>query len=548
MADYYGLLARAIQALKRNDKPSRTEIYAKARHVLIRKLKAINPPLPPEEISKQQLSLEEAIRRVEREAAEAAAAAMLSDEEIGRQAEQALEEALSPDTGTNDPYLDPEADEYATDPYAAPNDERDEASYRQPPQPPLREPETSRRQPPPIHDPDEYRQRRQPPEGERAPHPSQRPPPTRQADDYRQQRPPAGGDRSVHTPQQPPPQEPSAPRRHAGAERVQFEPPPRRPEPEVMPPRTAFSAEEQTAGGEDAYAEVVTSPVWPRAPSRGAPSPTNWDRAATVTDVEQPSPAQAKRQERAARSNRGGRGWELQHRRGKRGRLSMRSRLAVAAVLLVVVAGAGYYAWSEWENVSDYVATLFDPTNGDIAEVEVDPTTGDPIVFAEPVAYYYEEPNADGLSPKYSATVEWILVQDEDLGAVVAAHIEIPDRGISLDFVVGESPAPGASHEVSVATTLTSRAEPLSGVGNVAVKTSEEAIGLELEGEVEADPSLYVLELPEASARVNTNRFATSPWFDIALVFESGQRAVVAFSKGTVGSGYFTEAIEAWGN
>lgn len=95
MAEYYALLNRAVEALQRNDEASRRDIYVKARSALIKQLKAIDPPLPAAEISKQRLSLEDAIRRIEREAVEAAAASMLSEAEISRRAEDALKEALT---------------------------------------------------------------------------------------------------------------------------------------------------------------------------------------------------------------------------------------------------------------------------------------------------------------------------------------------------------------------------------------------------------------------------------------------------------------------
>lgn len=501
MADYYGLLARAVQALPRNEKSSRLEIYAKARHALIRQLKAINPPLPPEEISKQRLSLEEAIRRVEREAAEAAAAAMLSEEEIGRQAEQALEEALTSEGLYEDAYAAPDepyADEpYVGDPYAG---EPEEVGYEPPPrQPPRHEPQpTYRREPQPAAP--QYRaEQRQPPRRE------------------------------------PPPQ------------RVQFEPPPRRAEPEVMSPRSAYADTGRADLRDEGYAEVV-APVRPEPAPRSAPPQQNWNRAATVTDVEEPTGTEARRQDRAARAKRGGRGWErLSHR--KREKMSMRSRLAIIAVLLVAIAGAAYYVWSDWENVSTYVADLFgggEPEEVVVVEEEIDPNTGQVIVFTEPTAVFYEEPGPDGISIRHEATVAWSLVPDAGPSAVVAAHIEVPERGIAFDLQIGESTNETASHEVSIVTTLGRNAEPIRGVDNISVKTTEEAIGLELEGEVTSTAGQYVLELPAANARVNTNRFATSPWFDIAFTYESGTRALVAFSKGTVASRMFSEAIATW--
>jgi len=503
MADYYGLLARAVQALRRNDKSSRLEIYAKARHALIRQLKAITPPLPPEEISKQRLSLEEAIRRVEREAAEAAAAAMLSEEEIGRQAEQALEEALASDETVHAAYREPAYDQYAGDPYAAPMDEPEEVSYRPPP--PRREAYRSEPVEEPVH--------------------------------YSPQRPPM--DEPRYAPQPP---------REAVAERVQFEPPRRR-EPEVMPPRAAFSNEGAAARREEAYAEVVPPPVQPRTTNRSPAGPADWNRGGTVTDVEPPTPAQAKQQDRAARSKRGGRGWERQHRHVKRERMSMRARLTIVGLLLIVVAGAGYYVWTDWDNVSEYVTTLFggevEPVEV-VVEEEIDPLTGEPVVFTEPTAVFYQEPGPDGLSPRYDATVSWSLVEDPAGPPAIAAHIEVPGRGISFDLQIGESTASGASHEVSIITTLAANAEPIQRIDNVSVKTSEEAIGIELEGTVSADATSYLLELPADGARLNTNRFATSPWFDIAMTLDSGERAVVAFSKGTVGARLFRQALDAW--
>ena len=502
MADYYGLLARAVQALPRNEKSSRLEIYAKARHALIRQLKAIDPPLPPEEISKQRLSLEEAIRRVEREAAEAAAAAMLSEEEIGRQAEQALEEALS-ENSYEDAYAEPAeypADPYPADPYES---EPEEVGYEPPPPP-------QRRPPPQRPQGDVYRQ---PPQAERQ---------------YRTQPPP------------PPPR-----REEPQPQRVQFEPPPRQAEPEVMAPRSAYAETGRAERRDESYAEVV-EPVRPQPAERQAPPP-NWNRGGAVTDVEEPSGTEAKLQDRAARARRGGRGWERPNRH-KREKMSVRSRLAIAAVLLIAVIGAGYYVWSDWDNVSTFVTDLFngEPEEQIVVEQEIDPATGEPVVFTEPAAVFYQEPGADGVSARHNAIVEWMLVEDTGPSAIVAAHIEVPDRGLSFDVQIGESPNEDASHAVSVVTTLGRNADPVRGVDNVSVKTSEESIGIELEGEATATPDQFVLELPAQSGRVNTNRFATSPWFDIAFTYESGERAIVAFSKGTVGSALFNEAIATW--
>jgi len=74
MAEYYAVLSKAVAGLENNGADTRRAVYDKARNALIGQLKAIEPPLPTAEISRQRLELEEAIRRVEREAAAAAKA------------------------------------------------------------------------------------------------------------------------------------------------------------------------------------------------------------------------------------------------------------------------------------------------------------------------------------------------------------------------------------------------------------------------------------------------------------------------------------------
>lgn len=69
MADYHAILKRAISALPSPNGEARRAVYEKARAALVNQLKAFEPPLSPSEITQQRLQLEEAIRKVESEAA-----------------------------------------------------------------------------------------------------------------------------------------------------------------------------------------------------------------------------------------------------------------------------------------------------------------------------------------------------------------------------------------------------------------------------------------------------------------------------------------------
>ena len=72
MTDYYPLLARAIAGLEKSTSEGRRALYERARAALIAQLRGVQPPLSESEITRERLSLEEAVRKVESEAAQRA--------------------------------------------------------------------------------------------------------------------------------------------------------------------------------------------------------------------------------------------------------------------------------------------------------------------------------------------------------------------------------------------------------------------------------------------------------------------------------------------
>jgi hypothetical protein len=69
MADYYPLIARAIGGLDKNSGENRRALYDRARSALVSQLRGVEPPLDETDITRERLALEEAIRKVEAEAA-----------------------------------------------------------------------------------------------------------------------------------------------------------------------------------------------------------------------------------------------------------------------------------------------------------------------------------------------------------------------------------------------------------------------------------------------------------------------------------------------
>lgn len=65
MADYYPLLARAIGGLPDKSSEARKAVFERARRALTAQLRAVEPPLPEDDIEREQHALESAIRRIE---------------------------------------------------------------------------------------------------------------------------------------------------------------------------------------------------------------------------------------------------------------------------------------------------------------------------------------------------------------------------------------------------------------------------------------------------------------------------------------------------
>jgi hypothetical protein len=69
MADYYPLIARAVAGLEKNTGEGRRILYERARTALVTQLRGVVPALSESDITRERLALEEAIRKVEAEAA-----------------------------------------------------------------------------------------------------------------------------------------------------------------------------------------------------------------------------------------------------------------------------------------------------------------------------------------------------------------------------------------------------------------------------------------------------------------------------------------------
>ena len=69
MTDYFPLIARAVEGLETNTGEARRALYERARSALVAQLRSLEPALPESDITKERLALEDAVRKVEADAA-----------------------------------------------------------------------------------------------------------------------------------------------------------------------------------------------------------------------------------------------------------------------------------------------------------------------------------------------------------------------------------------------------------------------------------------------------------------------------------------------
>ena len=237
----------------------------------------------------------------------------------------------------------------------------------------------------------------------------------------------------------------------------------------------------------------------------------------------------------------------------------------------LIIGGAGYYAWTERDAISDFISAFLGTDTTDEAEAEGvvdDDAAGEevaageeaaaveevavvvePPVFVDPAAGFYIEP-ADG-SPETShdAAVSWALDQDADFSPIIVAYIIVPDQRLRITLNIRKAlESDIMSHEISL---LVTQEEGFAGVRvqaveKMAAKTSEEGIGVALDGNAFEAAGVFFIELLTEQERPNSNKLRSSPWFDLALVYDSGERAILSFSRGTPGDEIFAEVFAAW--
>ena len=525
MADYYPLIARAIAGLDPSAPgESRRALYERARAALIAQLRSVQPPLSESEITRERLSLEEAVRKVESEAAQRARDASRSG---GARAGDSFRATTRPSARPGEP-APPTSSQPSAPPPARPrppapppgrNERQDDRAQRNAAPPP-------RPQPPqlqvPMQDP------QLPPTRERSGAPRRGP------DNNAPQAPGMRGFRDI-----------AADADDLGRAAAQANRSARRTYANVPSPSPEFDRLE------------------PNMENRGADPDAPYSYDESVEEAERYAPPP---QAPAART-RVGQDREPKKRARSGAVFPFKSAIAVGVVLILVGAGI---LWGK--SVVTSVSGLF--KSSPVAEAPKDPATplskpkipdrvGQPssdqvAPVAQRVVLYDEDPG-DPKGKQYVGSVIWRTEQikassGQKADIAVRADIEIPDRKfkMTMSFRRNTDTSLPASHTAEL-TFILPQDFTGGGVGNVPgilMKSNEQARGTPLSAlAVKVTDGFFLVGLSnvESERSRNLQLLKERSWFDVPLVYVNQRRAIIAIEKGAPGERAFNEAFAAWG-
>jgi hypothetical protein len=536
MADYYPLIARAIAGLDPSAPgESRRALYERARAALIAQLRGVQPPLSESEITRERLSLEEAVRKVESEAAQRARDASRGGARAG--------DSFRATTRAN-----ARPGEAASSSSASSSS----ASQPRPSAPP------SRNDRPPLGQEEQRSPRNLRTDGAQS-----RP------------QPPSQPQVSMQDPTLPPTRE------RTGAPRRGYEnSPPQSPAPGMRGFRDIAAdaddlgraAAQANRAARKTYANVPSpSPEFdrlePSMENRGADPETPYSYDESVEEAERyaaPPPQQPASRPRAQ----AGRDREPKKRARTGTVFPFKSAIAVGIVLILVGAAI---LWGK--SVVTTVTGLFKPS-ATVVEAPKDasplskpkipdrvgqPSSTDQVApVAQRVVLYDEDPG-DPKGKQYVGSVIWRTEQIKPTAGqkpdlAVRADIDIPDRKfkMTMSFRRNTDTSLPASHTAELTFILPPdfAGGGVSNVPGILMKSNEQARGTPLAGlAVKVTDGFFLVGLSnvDADRTRNLQLLKERSWFDVPLVYVNQRRAIIAIEKGAPGERAFNDAFAAWG-
>ncbi|MEJ0078418.1 MAG: hypothetical protein WDO17_23840 [Alphaproteobacteria bacterium] len=519
MADYYPLVAKAVAGLEKNTGEGRRLLYERARSALVAQLRGMNdPPLTEAEITRERLALEEAIRKVEAEAAR---------------------------RGRDAPRPEPAAPKADTVPDSAPPRPASSAPPPAPERPaaPVRPRAPSRT----VTEEGMKGFRDVIAEAEAlgdataqgaktAREAYAATPPTGQTNFDRVE--PRVEPEGLRTPVRP------AARSAEPAAQRPVEPPTR----PIEPPARVTTSSPFDGPGEPQENWAEPERVEPRA-GQQRQGPMRQPSADDIDDLP----------------------------RGSRAGLIA----AILVVLLIIGLGVAAYwqrdriaslfnavrgqpqqqqqkdAGAQKPKITDRVGQPSSPSETPAAPAN--PATGATAAVAQRVALYEEDPS-DQQGKRFVGqaiwrTEMWSAGPGSPPDPAIRADIEIPERRITMSMLIHRDlnqVQQATSHTIEITFNLPADF-PFGGIQNVPgvlMKQAEQTRGSPLGGAAARVTSgffLIGLSAVETDMQRNIQLLKERSWFDIPIVYNNGRRAILAIEKGTPGERVFEEVFKAWG-
>jgi hypothetical protein len=515
MADYHPLIARAVAGLDRNTGENRRALYERARTALVAQLRGVQPALDESEITRERLALEEAIRKVEAEAArnarENARPTVIKRVEMGRREDTAARAA----------------------PAGRPAAALAEPRLRQPMPPAAPEPSRAPSQPAPV-----------PPAPPGLSEPVRPPGMGRRTLSDEGMR---GFRRGLSDPMPPRKVEPL----DQGHE-LSLPPAPSFPPPDVSALEEDYGQFEQQAPSDNIWALPLDG--------TSAPVPTDFDEAAGRTmplpeeQIHEPLPQRAPQQPRSY------------------------SGIIRTAMILILLIGAGSLLYWQRDTISSAASGIMSllrssgtppqreataPAQPKITDRVGQPSAVQPqqpstnVPVAQRVVLYEEDPQ-DPQGKRYVGTVLWrtetkAATAGRPPDIAVRGDINIADRQMTVTWSLRRNTDQSlpASHTIEIMFNLPADS-PTGGIQNVPgvlMKQAEQTRGVALGGlAVKVTPGYFLIGLSalESDMQRNLQLLKERPWFDIPVVYNNNRRAILAIEKGVPGEKAFNDAFAAW--
>lgn len=237
-----------------------------------------------------------------------------------------------------------------------------------------------------------------------------------------------------------------------------------------------------------------------------------------------------------------------------------RAILAITPIMLAAIGAAMAWHWVEQSDAMPTSAAQSQAPGPRANEQPCGETApgGQAASIAVQRVVLYEEDLSDPQGKRYAGSAIW-HTQTVSPGPglapelAVRADVEIPERHMAMTWSLrrNDDKALPASHTIEIVFNLPANFSGggIANVPGVLAKPSEEGRGAPLAGlTVKVTNGFFLMGLSgvDADRQRNVQLLKSSPWFDIAVVYTNGGRAILAMEKGESGDHALTDAFAAW--